>query len=44
MKRHKDIAEIPSNQRFANGPELDKIITQRILVDKFRALLCLTFK
>jgi len=44
MKRHKDITGISCNQRFANAPELDKMITGRILVDKRRALLCLKFK
>jgi hypothetical protein len=31
MKRDKDIDKISGNQRFATGPELDKLITERIL-------------
>ena len=34
LKRHKDIPEIPKSQRYANRPELDKIFTESILIDK----------
>jgi len=36
LGKHKDIPEIPKNQRFVNRPELGKIFTERVLRDRGR--------
>lgn len=34
LKKHKEVPEIPRSQRYANRPDLDKIIPPRVLEDK----------
>jgi len=36
LKKHKDIPEIPKNQRFVNRRELGKIFTEEVLRDRGR--------
>ena len=34
LRRHKNIPEIPKSQRYANRPPLDKVLSERIIMDR----------
>lgn len=34
IKKHQNIPEIPKSQRYVNRPSLDKIFSQKVILDK----------